>query len=271
MHYIYTITCLIDKKVYVGKSNNLHSRWRGHRTIAKNINRPQSCPYLYYAMRKHGVENFVITKISTHKSEQLAYTAEVKLIKKLRSNETDYGYNLNAGGLGSVARVVSLETRKKLSIKHKGKILSLETRIKIGDAQRGHKRGPISEATRKKLQDAAKGRIITPEWRLNMSLSAKKRKRTPEGNKAISLALKGHVVTPETRAKIGAANKGRIASAEERPAMSLARKGRPKTEETKSRIRAGWARRKNLLKQNENAGSLDPAPVTADISLKSKL
>jgi len=69
----------------------------------------------------------------------------------------------------------SLEEKQKRAESLKGHIVSEETRLKIGDANRGRKLLPRSEDTRKKLSIAAQGRKLSEESKQKISNSSKLR------------------------------------------------------------------------------------------------
>lgn len=55
---IYKIENKITKKVYIGQSVNILSRWRGHKSSAYNLSDHNYKYPLYRAIRKYGLENF---------------------------------------------------------------------------------------------------------------------------------------------------------------------------------------------------------------------
>lgn len=98
MAYIYKITNLINKKIYVGKTSfTIQKRWQEHKKDASKNNfknRP-----LYAALLKYGFENFSI-EILEECSNELVNKREVFWIKKLDSYES--GYNATLGGDGAL-------------------------------------------------------------------------------------------------------------------------------------------------------------------------
>ena len=67
MAYIYKITNLITGKSYIGETNRtIEARWYQHRYRAENEIRSE---YLYRAMNKYGIENFIIEEIEQCKPE----------------------------------------------------------------------------------------------------------------------------------------------------------------------------------------------------------
>jgi len=53
---IYCIENLINGKKYVGKAQDIHTRWRGHKN--KLESKTSNCAYLQHAWNKYGKENF---------------------------------------------------------------------------------------------------------------------------------------------------------------------------------------------------------------------
>jgi group I intron endonuclease len=62
---IYKITNNINKKVYIGQTNNLKKRWNEHKRLGNSNNSSKKSinSKLYSAMKKYGVENFTIEVI----------------------------------------------------------------------------------------------------------------------------------------------------------------------------------------------------------------
>lgn len=100
MGFIYKITNLKNNKVYIGKTViSIESRWRGHKCAAKNN---LDKYVLHKAMRKYGIENFIIELIEECKNEVLD-EKEKYYIKKFHSflgDEFCNGYNMTLGGEG---------------------------------------------------------------------------------------------------------------------------------------------------------------------------
>ena len=98
--HIYKITNLLDGKFYVGKTVNSDlsayfedKRWRA-------MNGHHDNPRLFNAMRKHGLENFVVESlVQTSDVEQLA-KMEIFFIRTFGSQVHEVGYNVSAGGDG---------------------------------------------------------------------------------------------------------------------------------------------------------------------------
>lgn len=94
--YIYKITNLINKKVYIGQTRySIAKRWSNHLNSYKHLDL-YSYP-LYFAMNKYGVENFRIEEIEKCKESELN-DKEIYWIDFFDSYNN--GYNATKGGDG---------------------------------------------------------------------------------------------------------------------------------------------------------------------------
>lgn len=123
---IYLITNLIDNKKYVGQASNVEERWYRHSVDYKRL----KSRYLYRAMNKHGIENFIFEIIESNISIDLISEREIFWIEKM-STKAPNGYNMTSGGEGSHNRILTEESRKKISISLKGTTLPEETKRKM--------------------------------------------------------------------------------------------------------------------------------------------
>lgn len=90
--YVYKIENKINKKIYVGQTNNLDRRMQEHKHDERN-NHP-----IHNAIKKYGWENFEVSVLyyGVNYNEK-----EKKYIKLYKSNRKEYGYNITAGGQDS--------------------------------------------------------------------------------------------------------------------------------------------------------------------------
>ena len=105
---------------------------------------------------------------------------------------------------------------------HKGKIVSAETRAKLSVANKGKPRPPISAETRAKLSVANKGKSFSETHRNNIRIANTGKKLSKETRDKIRNASQNK--SPETIDKIRAASTGRVVSTETRAKLSAARK-----------------------------------------------
>ncbi len=96
---IYKITNILNKKFYIGATtrSDISKRWKEHIRDSKE-NRGNNT-YLYKAIRKYGIENFIIEIIvsNINNKEELFY-CERYLIRYYECNKRNIGYNLTDGG-----------------------------------------------------------------------------------------------------------------------------------------------------------------------------
>jgi len=93
---IYSITNLINHKVYIGQTKQrLQTRFSQHLC-------PRSaCGALRAAVNKYGKENFELMKITTAATQEEADMLERLWIRLYRSNDPKRGYNQTDGGRGN--------------------------------------------------------------------------------------------------------------------------------------------------------------------------
>lgn len=93
---------------------------------------------------------------------------------KLNSYNRNSGYNLSPTAGNTLGFHHSEESKLRMSLKHKGKILSKEhvANIKIASTGRKH-----SQQAKDKISNALKGRVISLEARRRMSVSARNRRK----------------------------------------------------------------------------------------------
>lgn len=163
-HYVYKITNLKNKKVYIGKTSNSNpiNRWARHLYNARN---KTTASYQYQALHKaitkYGEDNFTFEIIEQCETEDQSLLQEQFWIKQYDSFGKN-GYNLTAGGEGSSGFKHSAETIQKMSAMRKGKQTGREnsfygkTHTKqakkiIGDKSKGRKMPLSSVESRSKM------------------------------------------------------------------------------------------------------------------------
>lgn len=186
MYRIYCITNIINNKKYIGLTKfSIEERWKHH--IVTALHRKKKY-YIHHAILKYGSENFKIELLE----ENATKDREIYWIKLL--NTQSEGYNLTAGGDGTLNRIVSVEERANTSQRSKllhatksigmyGKKHSIETIDKMKKSAALINRSGIynpmfgkkqTEETKRKISN----RIITEEVRNNYSEAQKKRAKT---------------------------------------------------------------------------------------------
>lgn len=196
---IYKAENKVNGKVYIGKTiQKLYVRKKRHKFDSFNI---IPSGYFHRAIRKHGWDNFEWSILCETDSESKLKTLEKFYIAAYR--KMGVCYNMTDGGEGLSGWYHSEETRKKISLKNKGKTISKETREKLSEINKGKK---LTETTILKL----KGR---PAWNKGKALSDDHKRKLSENHadfKGEKSVLFGKKLSAELRQKISEKQKGRF-------------------------------------------------------------
>jgi group I intron endonuclease len=164
--FLYIITNLINKKQYVGITNNIAERWKNHCC-------GHGARLVWAAIQKYGKENLKFEILFEGSDE------EIKRLECLTIATLDTiapnGYNLTAGGDGLFNPCE--ETRQKISKSLTGKKQSSETIEKRRQALTGKQR---TEEQKAKYSASHMGVIHSPEVIERIRVKNKGRKQTPE-------------------------------------------------------------------------------------------
>lgn len=207
---IYKITCLTNNKFYIGSSIELEYRIRTHLgSLRKNKHKNKR---LQGAYNEYGEDSFIIECIEacpvtiTHKDIALI---EQKYLDTLKPWDPSIGFNISNKANEAPGRInimLTEETRRKMSLAHKGRVVSEETR-RIKSLQRKGKTakeiyGPnwISPRKGKTAKE-----VFGPDWvdpRIGRKRPAELCKKLSESRKGSNNPFYGKTHTLETRAKI---------------------------------------------------------------------
>jgi group I intron endonuclease len=130
----YGIFNTVDYKWYIGSSINTYRRYKEHKKLLnKNIH-----PSLHFqrAYNLYSGQKFFF-KVLTHTPKEDILKSEQYFIDLFGVCNPDIGYNLAPVAGNSTGRILSEETKNKISNTHKGKKLSLEHRKAISEASKG--------------------------------------------------------------------------------------------------------------------------------------
>lgn len=146
---MYTVYCHINKinnKRYIGiTSQKPEKRWacgEGYKT----------CRLFYNAINRYGWNNFEHHIWFTNLDKFTAENYEKCLISYYKTTDPKYGYNLESGGN---CKTLSEETKRKMSVSHKGIPCSESAKDKL---RKLHKGKSLSEEHRHKLSESHKGK-----------------------------------------------------------------------------------------------------------------
>lgn len=112
---VYVHTNRINNKKYVGQTSRSLEDRSGNNGVGYKKN-----PRFWRAIQKYGWDNFNHEIIASELEKVEADKLEKKLIKKLKTQDKQYGYNITDGGDGVVGWEPSNEWRKKNSERNKG-------------------------------------------------------------------------------------------------------------------------------------------------------
>lgn len=126
---IYVIQNIVNNKIYIGSSNNIHKRKISHfGSLRRKKHRNRK---LQYSFNKYGEENFVFCLI-----EKVEDLNELIIREQVWIDFFNPEYNIMPF---ADRRVFSDETKKRLSESHKGNKHTDESKVKIGLASKGNK------------------------------------------------------------------------------------------------------------------------------------
>jgi group I intron endonuclease len=205
---VYVITHCASGKRYVGKANHAVTRWRAHHTDARRTC-PETC--IGRALKKYGQSEFEFKVLEWCITEDAAYERERYWVSYFKSDQPEFGYNIESGGRGG--KTLSAESRAKVSAALKGKPLTPTHRERIGAAQRGKPRSPAQVEHVTSLIEAHRGVPFSAERRAAMSQARRGQPKSEEHRAKIAAAMKGKMLgrklSDEHREKIGAYQRGR--------------------------------------------------------------
>lgn len=203
-----------SEKIYVGQSINIYDRFRYYHTNSKT-NRKQI--KLFRSFLKYGIDNHIFEIIEECSIEKLnereRYWQEYYDVLGKNGLNCVLTTTLTKSGKQSKESILkrsdenhflygkthTLESKEKMSISHKGKKLSLETKEKLSKIQSGEGNGfynkKHTEKSKQKMSESAKNRNESEETKLsrktNISKSMKGRKYSDEHKENIAKAKEG--------------------------------------------------------------------------------
>ena len=203
MGCIYIVKNTINGKCYIGQTTrSVEKRVRSH--FKKN----SGCPLLGKAIKKYGRDAFTVKILHDDVLDIFLDDLEIASIKKYNTL-APYGYNLESGG--NKNKVLSDETRRKISESAKGRTLSVEHKQKLSETNKGNKHflgKKHSEESKRKISESSTGRRHTESTKRKMSEAHKGKKHTKAHRIKLSESRRDFTHTDSTKRKMSEARKG---------------------------------------------------------------
>lgn len=122
--YIYKIQNLVNKKIYIGQTTQKPwNRWNDHlKLLKKNIHYNI---HLQNSYNKFGKSSFQFKVLNYATSKLSLDSLEIGYIKKYKSTDDNYGYNLKEGGSNgkhSIETIIKLSGKNNQQYGKKGKL-----------------------------------------------------------------------------------------------------------------------------------------------------
>lgn len=155
IYYVYIHTNKINQKRYVGLTKqDPEKRWA-------NGTHYTNSTHFKHAIEKYGWDNFDHVIYAKDLSAEEASKLEIELIKKYKTTDPDYGYNLDSGGSFTKHSEI---TKDRIRKRIKGIKRSDETKEKIRQASTGNKNclgRKQTEESKRKNADAHRNKTHT--------------------------------------------------------------------------------------------------------------
>ena len=162
-----------DGRRYVGiTSRKPQKRWNYGRGYKENS-------YFTRAIEKYGWNSFRHEILCEKLTQDGASELEKKFIELFESCDRSKGFNIDLGGWTRGSKVMSEETKRKIGDAHRGRYTEAQWAATIARRGKGH---PHTEEAKKKIGDAHRGRHLSEEQRKRLS-EINKGKKIPESVK----------------------------------------------------------------------------------------
>lgn len=176
---VYLIKNKVNDKVYVGISSDLRFRIKKH--FHKLNSNSHHNSHLQKSVNLYGLDQFSI--------EIIELTPECNLLIRenffqqlYKATDPNFGYNESLTDVSGTIRH-SEKSKQKIGIAHKGKKLSLETRLKISVTLTGREGTPHTEEYRSYMSSLMSGRKMSEEIKQKLSVARRGRPSPLRGRK----------------------------------------------------------------------------------------
>ena len=189
---IYSITCTINGRIYLGSSINLKKRWKEHQhglennrhfnlRLQSDWNLYGSKAFQFRVLICHNLSKYKLLKleslfIQNYWDEQQCYNVAFNAQAHRRGCKSSDESRLKMSKAQKQRPPMTEETRKKMSMAKKGRPRSEETRIKIAEKATGR---TVSSITKAKISESLRGHKTSEHTRKKISKTKRMRKGVP--------------------------------------------------------------------------------------------
>lgn len=168
-HVVYSIDCTVNGKCYIGRTSSEKRRMREHfRCLRLGVHQNT---HLQRAFNKYGASAFVWKILMVCDSLEHAKENEDWFLKKMWDVDCLFNLAKSADGGGYKGRIVSEETKRKMSESRKKYFADPDARKRLSESRKGFK---MSEEQKSKLSAIHKGKVLTEEHKQKMSEAQKR-------------------------------------------------------------------------------------------------
>lgn len=242
---IYKFTCLINSKVYIGKSINLYKRINYHKNYSRNMKNK----FIFHkAITKYGWDSFnveileIFEKFDKSKDNQILLEREAYYIELFDATNREKGYNICKYSTDRTGLKHSEEHKRKISIANTGKTHTSETKEKLRQINTGKNH---SDETKEKLRQINLGKTYSDEIRKRVSEAKKGQIFSKEHRENIRRCKLGTKHSEETKEKM----RGRKLPEETKERMSKSQLGRKHSDESKEKMKIS-AKKRGISPEN---------------------
>jgi group I intron endonuclease len=191
---VYRIYFIGNDKSYIGLTKGFKGRSNQHLRVLRQDKHFNI--YLQRAFNKYGEDNFRIELIEECDKSDLS-KKEKEYIRIYDSFKN--GFNLTTGGEECT---ISEDVKKRISEKHKGKIIKAETRQKLREINLGKK---LMQKTKDKISKLNRDRVLTSQQKEKMSKGGSI-VRTQATKDKMSKSRLGYKISNDAKLKLAAYN-----------------------------------------------------------------
>lgn len=212
---IYKIQSILkNERYYIGSATNIGKRWSRHlNDLRKNKHGNIKLQNHY---NKYGESDLQYSILLGSEISDLVKTEQYFI------DTYNPWFNICPIANSVHGRKCSDETKRKMSLKHKGKKLSEEHKKNMSKARKGiNYNPPRTEESKRLFSEKMKGHFTSEETKKKIGLANKGRKQTIEQKEKLRLLHLGKKQSPETIAKRIKSCTGRIRTEEYKQRMRI--------------------------------------------------